>query len=136
MTAQIAEQIIWAGDEHALLSDPLADYLSGCAARPEFAWESTALWRGYLGSWQIVGDELHLMALKGRLKNGQPVSLSTIFPGSDGSVFAAWYSGELRIPRGRLLHYVHRGFDSIYRTEIILHVGLGRVVRIEERRNR
>jgi len=32
----------------------------------------------------------------------------------DSPLFADWYSGEIVIPRGKLLNYVHAGFESVY----------------------
>jgi hypothetical protein len=42
-------------------------------------------------------------------------------------VRADWFSGELRIPGGKMIQYVHMGYGSVYEREIILKVVDGRI---------
>lgn len=42
------------------------------------------------------------------------VGLGHLFPEYPDGVFAHWYTGELRCPRGALLKYAHGGFLSVY----------------------
>lgn len=78
---------------------------------------STACWRGYQGSWKIENGKMYLTAIRGRFK----------FLGDD-PIFADWFSGMLRIPRGELLHYVHMGFGSVYEEEEHIRIMQGNVV--------
>lgn len=78
---------------------------------------STACWRGYQGSWKIENGIMYLTALRGRLK------LLGLEP-----IFADWFSGILRIPRGEILHYVHMGFESVYEEEEHIRIVQGIVV--------
>ena len=64
MTAQIAERLLYEGSEHAMCTNPLDDYFAMAGARPLFASTSTALWRGYVGRWEIVNDRLYLVGLQ------------------------------------------------------------------------
>jgi hypothetical protein len=57
--------------------------------------------------------------------------MEKLFPGYLNGVFAHWYTGELRCPRGALLKYVHGGFHSVYEEDLFLRVQRG--VLIDER---
>ena len=70
---------------------------------------STACWRQYIGSWEIKDDRLFLTNVIGmfELSGEEPL-------------FADWYSGVLRVPRGEILKNVHMGYDTVY--EEFLHI--------------
>ncbi len=82
---------------------------------------STACWREYIGSWSIRRGKLYLTNLEGRFR----------LEGKE-AIFADWFSGELHIPKGKILDYIHMGFDSVYEQEIILTVVDGVVTNTEE----
>jgi hypothetical protein len=42
------------------------------------------------------------------------IPLSKIFSGAKKSVKATWYSGTLIVPDGKMLHYVHMGYETVY----------------------
>lgn len=135
MTAQIGEQLLYDGRETTMCAEPLEDYFAFGGRKPEFAATSSALWRGYVGTWEITHDRLYMVALAGTLKDGTEASLETIFPGYPDRVFAHWYSGTLRIPEGRLLEYIHMGYDSTYERDRIIEIEKGVVVGVSTRRN-
>jgi len=128
MTAQIAERLIFEGQEHPLLSNPLTDYFELGGIKPDFQATSSANWRGYVGTWEVVGDRLYLVALRGWLRNGQEANLETVFPGFPDRVFAHWFTGKLRIPQGKRLQYVHMGYGSTYERDVILSLRNGVLV--------
>jgi hypothetical protein len=68
-------------------------------------------------------------------KETSPVALDTLFPGSNGRVFAAWYSGVLNIDEGELLDYEHAGFCSTYEFTRLIEVRAGRVITEHLRKN-
>ena len=76
---------------------------------PFFGFLCTALWRGYLGRWEIVDDRLYLVGIHAAAFRDDPVSLERLFPGHRDRVFAHWCSGTLRVPQGRQLKYVYVG---------------------------
>jgi len=78
---------------------------------------STGCWRCYQGKWEIRDQRFYLVDLKGRLRleEGPPL-------------FAEWFTGTLRIPKGKRLHYVHMGFGSVYEEEIHVKIENGVVV--------
>lgn len=80
------------------------------------------------------------LVLQGDETRWVPYELKDLFPGrvQDARVFAAWFSGELRIPEGKLLRYVHMGYGSIYEQERFLQVKGGVVLseRVEDNRGK
>jgi hypothetical protein len=79
---------------------------------------STACWREYIGSWSIRRGKLYLTKLEGRFR----------LEGKE-AIFADWFTGDLHIPQGRMLDYIHMGFDSVYEKEIILTLEQGIVIK-------
>lgn len=135
MTAQSPEKIVYQGEKLSMCSEPLEDYFSKGGIRPKFRLSSTALWRRYVGSWEIVDDRLYLTDVSGWLEDGSKVTVAMIFPGFPDKVFAQWYSGQLRIPQGKLLEYVHMGYGSAYERDLLLDVRCGVVVAASVRHN-
>jgi len=128
MTAQASELLIYQGQELSLCETPLDDYLASSGRHIEFEATSTALWRGYVGTWEIINARLYLVALDGcMLVDNEPtaVKLKDVFPQYPEGLFAHWYSGELRCPRGKLLNYVHGGFMSTYEEDLFIEVRNG-----------
>jgi hypothetical protein len=127
MTAQLHERLIFNGEETSMaFCPPLPDKHprilsadSGEAARDEtdFILYSTACWRCYQGTWEIKDGRFYLVALRGRfrLSPGEPL-------------LADWFTGVIRIPRGKLLQYVHMGFGSVYEEEVHVKIERGVVV--------
>lgn len=125
MTAQIAEHLNYEGVAHAMCEEPLCHYFNLAGIENDFKSPSTALWRGYVGSWEILDGRLYLIGLEGSLKNGTVATVATFFPSNPDRVFAHWYSGELRLPRGKMLKYIHRGYASVYEEDVLLTVDKG-----------
>ena len=135
MTAQLAERLRYQGEEQALCTQPLSDYFAMGGNNPGFDAGCTALWRGYVGTWEIKADRLYLIGLQGTLVDGTDATLATLFPGFPTRVFAHWYSGYLRIPQGGLLEYVHQGYGSTYESDLFLEVERGILVATRVRNN-
>jgi len=128
MTAQIAEKLLYQGEHVSMCTNPLSDYFLMGGFNPRFESMSTALWRGYVGGWEIVDDRLYLVSLKGTLEDGTDATLETVFPGFPDRVFAHWYSGIVRIPQGKQLEYVHMGYASKFERDLFLDIVRGVVV--------
>lgn len=135
MTAQIAERLLYQGREVAMCTNPLSDYFAMGGYTPRFESNCTALWRGYVGRWEIVDERLYLIELHGTLEDGTEASVATIFPDFPERVFAHWYSGTIRIPQGKLLDYVHMGYGSTYERDLFLDIERGVVVATRVRHN-
>ena len=70
MTAQIAEKMIYKGEELSLCDEPLHYYMETIGKELKLQAPSTALWRGYVGTWTIEDGRLYLMKLKGFKETG------------------------------------------------------------------
>lgn len=125
MTAQIPEKLIYHGEQMEMLTEPLIQYFELRGEQPNFHAPMTALWRGYVGTWEILNDRLYLIDLGGTLESGAIASLRTVFPGYADRVFAHWYSGTIRVPQGELIEYVHAGYGSVYERDLLLDVERG-----------
>lgn len=134
MTAQIPDILIHNGKKLALCHSLLDPYLNRLpkARRPNFAWTSTALYRGNIATWEIVGQRLYLTALEGVVRTEtdyEDVDLASAFPWRQGPILATWVSDMLRCPEGRMRVYTHAGFSSIYERDREFRVVRGIVER-------
>jgi hypothetical protein len=135
MTAQIREKLRYNGKIYHLAAEPLHPYL--VEHKIKFVSSSTACWRGYVGSWLIEEDHLYLVDLKAYIPSenckwgGEEVGLDYLFPGQD-KVLADWFSGEIRIPHGEMIRYVHMGYASVYEKELFLRFVNGKYVSYRE----
>jgi hypothetical protein len=136
-TEQFSEKITIQGEQQALVSEPLADYLQLPGNFQKFSKlvglaTCTALWRGYLGEWEIREQKLYLI----RLRNSDcgrsgSLSLPDIFNGKQSPIFADWYSGELIVPQDG------RGVDGeFYDRYLSIEIRKGKVVSQKIRRRR
>jgi len=128
MTAQSSEKLVYKGETHSLCSQPLGPFVENNKLPLKFYATSTALWRGYIGTWTIESRHLYLVKLKGTIKEGEylkDVALDALFPDYPDGVFAHWYTGTLRCPMGGLLKYVHGGYGSVYEEDLIIDISKG-----------
>lgn len=131
MTAQIGETLHYDGHTKSMCSNPLSHYFALADDHTRFAMNCTALWRGYVGTWEILNNRLYLIGLNGTLEDGNPANLATIFPDYPDRVFAHWYSGKIRVPQGKLLKYVHMGYGSSYEADLFIDIKKGVVIETE-----
>jgi hypothetical protein len=122
MTAQIHELLLLDGEWTSMASEPplprghprvvvASDEKQKAASRIIF---STACWRRYRGTWEIRDGRLALIAIEGLYElNGE------------GPLPADWFSGELNVPRGEMLEYVHMGYASVFEEELHITVERG-----------
>lgn len=138
MTAQIGEILRYEGNTVRMCDTPLSNYFALGGRRPDPDFDSctcTALWRGYVGTWEIIDSRLYLVDLSGDLEDGTRACLATVFPDYPERVFAHWFTGNLRIPEGKLIKYVHMGFASQYERDFFLVFRNGILVSTETRKN-
>lgn len=120
MTAQVPEVLRIDGEEYGMCDEPLGVYFGLGGKNPGFVMGDTALWRGYVGEWEVVDKRLYLVKLEGYLEGSAEASLATVFPAFPDRVFAHWFSGTVRIPQGETLKYVHMGYESVYERDLFL----------------
>lgn len=135
MTAQIAEKLCYDGCQMSMCSNPLSDYFAFAGINPGFTSNNTALWRGYVGTWEIQDRRLYLIDLHGTLEDGTDATLATFFPHFPERVFSHWFSGTVRIPQGKMLKYVHMGYGSIYERDLFLNFEKGVILEKKVRIN-
>ena len=128
MTAQIAEKLNYEGRKLSMCSEPLRAFFALGGYQPAFQSNSSALWRGYVGEWDIKDKRFYMIGLRGVLVDGTDASLESVFPGFPDRVFAHWYSGTIRIPQGKILEYVHMGYGSTYESDLMIDIEKGVVV--------
>ena len=131
-TGQAPDYLIINSDTLMLFSNPLETLPDKSKqAQKRLNDFNTGCWRGYIGYWRLMGNELYLTNLTTcSRKNGQTVPLAELFGNSckDGRVLANWFTGELRCVTGRLLRYYHDGYQSVYEYETIYQVQHGLAV--------
>lgn len=133
MTAQMPDRLVHRGRVRPLYSNPLWDYLRRLpkSIRPVFFWTTSANWRGYVATWEIIDSQLFLTGIEGLVKNGDgsldDASLARCFPWRHHPINANWVTGDLRCPEGRQRFYVHAGFASQYERDRIICVKRGRI---------
>jgi hypothetical protein len=151
MTAQVPDKLEYQGKLLSLFTNPLESLPAD--RRPAFVSENTLNWRGYVALWEIRDGRLYLKDLRGRIcatppEGGaerarcgkhhrgaceiQSVDLHGAFPAQSGPIVADWYTGELKVPQGRLLEYVHMGYASQYERYLIIDIAAGMVVQTRE----
>ncbi len=119
-TGQIPDFLIDNGDTLSIFANPLESYFE-TSPRPdsifdEYGHNSTACWRGYIGYWELKNDSLFLLELQGE---SSTIDLALIFKdrNTDTKIFADWVSFPILNPYGKLIHYEHMGYASIYEFE-------------------
>ena len=123
MTTQAGEILSYNGEKITIATEPLKAYLE-TRSDISFIFESTALVRGYIGSWKIENKKLFLVSLIGFIKNKERVDLNYLFPNKK-KVFADWFSGKIRIPEGNLVKKINIGYASVFERDRMLKFNKG-----------
>lgn len=118
MTIQAGDILSYNGEKTTIATEPLKPYLK-TRSDVSFIYKSTALVRGYIGTWKIRNKKLYLISLLGFVDNNEKVDLNYLFPNKI-EVFAGWYSGDIRIPEGELLKKINLGYASVFEKDRIL----------------
>jgi tetratricopeptide (TPR) repeat protein len=128
-TRQIRDIIIYQGEELRIDGAPFEAYCEKNRC-PHFPEDSSANWRGYVATWEIESDTLYLIDIS----TSTGIRLDELFLGQEGKIRASWFTGKLRIRRGKLLLYDDSdglGYGPVCEQEVILSVQDGRVIRTE-----
>jgi hypothetical protein len=129
MTAQVNDRLTYKGQHFALAADPLGGWLARRRNKHiRFKRGTSACWRGYVASWEIVESRLYLVAINAKFVDGRAATLADLFPETPQRVPATWLTGELRCPTGAMLGYIHSGYSSIYERDLFLRFEQGELV--------
>ena len=123
MTIQARDILSYNGEKITIVTEPLKPYLES-RSDVSFIFKSTALVRGYIGTWKIKNKKLFLVSLIGFIENNEKVDLNYLFPNKK-EVFADWFSGQIRIPEGNLLKKIRIGYASVFERDKILKFNKG-----------
>lgn len=138
-TAQQPDILVIDGKSYPLYANPLEDFYKSEKSRPRFQIEpntwSSGNWRGYVASWAIEDKTLFLIKINSWICSGgdkdscRKVELKNLFGERviDGKVKATWVSGDLKVPDGKLLQYVHMGYGSVYERELYFRITAGKL---------
>ena len=138
-TGQQGDILLLNGKRYSIFTNPLEPFLRNNPDKlPKSDVVSTSLWRGYVATWNVKNDRLMLVdvaILQSIAKPGER-GLSTelasvmarVFPGQK-EVIASWFTGNIIVPDGKLVNYVHMGYASTYEKYILLRVEQGTVTR-------
>lgn len=125
MTAQVHERLILDGKKISMVfCPPLPENDSRITTLNDDEIDngdiifSSACWREYIGTWEIKNQKFYLVNLEGRYKLSE-----------NNPIFADWFTGTLRIPQGKMLHYVHMGYGSVFERELYTKIENGIVTK-------
>mgnify|MGYP001381316081 CR=1 FL=1 len=134
-TAQYPDKIFYKGKEYALHSNPMEEYFKKFPdKRPKSGIISSALWRGYVATFEIADNSLFLkdIEIEVRKKTDNERSfetewksvLSEVVP-DNRKLKIDWFTGLLVLPYGKVVNYVHMGYGSTYKNYILLEIDRG-----------
>ena len=135
-TAQYSDIIIYNGKKYSLETNPLESYFEKYPdKRPKDRYGvevgSTALWRGYVATFEIKDNQLYLRDIQKEVAtdssgiNTIEVNVLTeVFPNQE-LVKVDWFTGLLVLPEGKVINYVHMGYASTSERYILLEIDEG-----------
>lgn len=124
MSSQVREILVYNNEEYRMAEEPLRKYLAKLDNEMNLDYVFSNCWRGYAGKWEISHNKLYLTELASMTDGGYIFDMKVLFPGKK-KVFAEWYSGEIRIPRGEMTNYIHMGYASVFEEDLFLELENG-----------
>lgn len=136
-TAQQPDILIYRGKAYSLHANPLEEYFRKYPdKKPQTSIVSTANWRGYVATFEVIDSTLFLRDIeieyndgKNRLRNKSV--MDEVFPGQK-VVALEWFNGLLTLPYGEVLEYVHMGYSSAFENYTILEIRLGNLTKAKD----
>lgn len=136
MFGKIWEKISIDGNEYTMKAEPLEMYFNKNRKKPFVDWLNAACTRGYIGTWKITDDKLFLTELVAFGDTDPKVNLQLIFP-KQSTIFADWYSGDIKIYSGEyLLPFKDKTDDPLFENEMTYTFKRGKLIKslIEQHR--
>jgi hypothetical protein len=140
-TAQFPDKIIFNGKEYSLHSNPLEAYFEkNPDKRPKGGVMSTALWRGYVATFEVRDSQLFVKDIQieywdttnKKSHDTKWKSVLTEVFGEQKNVKVDWLTGLLVLPYGKLVNYVHMGYGSTYEKYYLLEIDNGNYVKSKQ----
>ena len=142
-TAQMGDFLLIGGERWVVLDKPVeADTALAARVRaflPDHISWSTGNWTGYTATWALEDSCLVLQQIEVDLYDEQtreestqvftPKALKKVFRPyyKRGAIKAGWYSGTLRLGKGKLIYYEHSGYERYHEREQLLTFRQGRL---------
>lgn len=133
-TAQYPDKIFYEGKEYMLHSNPMEAYFARYPdKKPKSGMRSTALWRGYIASFEIKDGQVLLKDIEIMVKTpttdkeferGWKSVLKDVIQDSK-PLKIDWFTGLLVLPEGKIVDYVHMGYGSTYEKYTLLEISAG-----------
>ena len=143
---QEPDLLFYEGKIQPLFTNPLESFYNSEKKRPNFAiapntYSSTNS-RGYIAYWEIIDGSLYLKAIDSWICgetmlqktneqiNCEKVNIKQFFDDSyvQNGVLVKWFTGELRIPQGKIIRVLSAGYGSSYERDFIISVKNGKII--------
>lgn len=130
-TAQYSDKVVYEGKTYSLHTNPMGTYFAQHPdKKPQGDVVSTALWRGYVATFEFKKNNLFLKAIEIQIWNVAEDGTSWRSAKDDvvpkgKKLRVDWFTGILLLPHGKLVKYVHGGYGSTYSDYILLEVKNG-----------
>lgn len=139
-TSQLPDLLIYKGDTIPIYANPLEQLYEKSSSHPNFFGSkhectSTSCWRGYYAEWEIINNAIYLTGIFSCCEEHRETKadLKALFGEKciNGKVKAVWVTDTFISPQGKLLHYVHMGYGSIYEKELEFQFKEGKLLGIK-----
>lgn len=135
-TQQEPEKFYWKGKQSSIYNKEfLRDYLENNKIEiPDQYANSTALWRGYIGTYSIVDNFLTLKDIEvykfnNTVKDYYLVSIYDKLPGRMKNLRIDWYSGLLILPYGEMIESDDYYLGYAYPHYFVFEISKGKVIK-------
>ena len=107
----------------------------------------TSNWAGYTAYWSIQQEQLCLDSILYEIYDTNPQKSRTVCLPSDTllrvfskyvegkRIVASWFDGDIRLAKGKMIYYVHSGFERNYENERIVTLDHGKVCGMKDFQN-
>ena len=131
-TAQYPDKIIYNNKEYSLLTNPLEKFFDKNEDKvPKGGVISSALWRGYIATFEIVDNQLYVKDIQIQIEKNDDYEwksvINEVFPDISERKLD-WFSGLLTLPFGKIINYVHMGYGSTYENYNLIEIANGKSI--------
>jgi len=135
-TEQIPDLLIHKNDTVFIYANPLQekeDLLKKDKRFLKLSCRSTACWRRYQATWELINEKLYLVNISSCCNSKITADLSIIFNDqlNNQKVFADWFTGKIVIPIGERIYGRNIGYSNVYEYEDILTIDNGDKISIK-----
>ena len=134
-TGQYPDKIIYNDKEYSLLTNPLEKFFNENEDKfPSGGVMSSALWRGYLATFEIVENQLYVKDIQIQMERNDGYEwksvINEVFPEISERKLV-WFSGLLTLPYGEIINYVHMGYGSTYENYSLIEIANGKSINVK-----